>query len=93
MINLLLHIGRNIAGILLIIIGVVIWITPLIGGSLLFLIPGIMLLRFPGKRKLFERLEQTKFISNILVKHPKIKNIWKKLYADPEPGKQESGRL
>lgn len=89
--QLLKIIGRNIVGVFLVWIWVVLWLTPLAPGSFL-MIPGIILLQCPGKRKLLERLENNGFISQILDKHESIRKIWKSLYtqAGPTIGKKKS---
>ncbi|MBI1730690.1 hypothetical protein HY229_07380 [Candidatus Acetothermia bacterium] len=89
--QLLKIIGRNIAGVVLILIGLILRLTSIVTGGFL-MTPGIILLQFPGKRKLLERREKNRFISQILDKQESIRKIWKSLYTQAGPiiGKKKS---
>lgn len=79
---ILWRIARNLLGLLLIIVGLILWLTPVVPGGAL-MIPGLMLIDFPGKRRLFLRLEKTRLISRLLKKHKSVAQIWKRLYLRP----------
>jgi hypothetical protein len=75
--------ARNIAGIALIVTGLVLWLLPIIPGGLI-MIPGIIMLSFPGKTKFFKRLEKTALVSKLMVKNETFRQIWVRLYTSPE---------
>lgn len=81
--------ARNIAGITLILVGLVLWLTPIVPGGAL-MIPGIIMLNFPGKTRLFKRLEKTKWISSLLERHKTFKQIWLSLYTSPNSTSSKS---
>lgn len=56
---------RNTLGIALILIGMILWITPVLPGGFL-IIPGVLLLDFPQKRAVFRRLEQSILVRRLL---------------------------
>ncbi len=80
---ILTGLGRNVAGIFLILVGLILLPVPVLSGWAL-IIPGIILLDLPGKRRLFMRLEKTRLISQVLAKHPALAQLWKRLYAQTE---------
>jgi len=76
---------RNVAGGILILVGIVLLPVPILSGWAL-IIPGIILLDIPGKREFFERLEKTRFISRMLAKSPTLAGLWKRLYMQKDSG-------
>lgn len=71
-------IARNLAGLMLILLGLVLWLTPIVPGGAL-VIPGLVLIDFPGKRRLFQRLEKTRPISRLLASSPGFAQVWQRL--------------
>jgi len=67
---ILWRIVRNLIGLFLIVVGLILWLTPVVPGGVL-MIPGLMLIDFPGKRRLFLRLEKTWPISILLKRRQK----------------------
>lgn len=72
------RVARNVAGLLLILLGLVLWLTPVLPGGAL-LIPGLLLVNFPGKRRLLLRLERTRPVSRLLAQNPRLARIWERL--------------
>jgi len=56
---------RNSVGFALILIGIILWITPIVPGGFL-IIPGVLLLDFPQKRAVFRRLEHSALVRRLL---------------------------
>ena len=84
---MLVRIWRNVAGVLLILVGLILLPVPILSGWVL-IIPGVILLDIPAKRQFFMRLEKTRLISRMLVKNPTLAELWKRLY-DEDPGQQK----
>ncbi|OGF53693.1 MAG: hypothetical protein A2Z21_01400 [Candidatus Fraserbacteria bacterium RBG_16_55_9] len=85
---MLLSIWRNVAGALLILVGLILLPVPILSGWAL-IIPGVLLLDIPGKREFFMRLEKTRWISRMLAKSPTLAKLWKRLYDGEDPGQQK----
>ena len=66
---------RNLAGLTLIIIGLALWLLPILPGAILIL-PGFLLLDFPGKRLLIRRLEQSKLMQRVL-RNRQLARLWR----------------
>ena len=77
----LMSVARNVAGGLLIVVGIILLPVPILSGWAL-IIPGVILLDIPGKRQFFMRLEKTKWISRMLAKSPTLAGLWKRLYSE-----------
>ncbi len=86
---LLMSIARNLAGGLLILVGIILLPVPILSGWAL-IIPGIILLDFPGKSRVFARLERTRFVSGILAKSPTLAQLWKRLYDRTGSGQSKT---
>jgi len=76
------RIGRNLIGVLLVILGLILWLTPILPGGALAIL-GLMLIDFPGKRRFFLKLERTRWFSHLLQQKPQLARIWKRLYSPP----------
>lgn len=68
---------RNTLGIALIVVGVILWITPVLPGGFL-IIPGVLLLDFQQKRAAFRRLEQSILVRRLL-QSSAFAGLWRKL--------------
>jgi len=77
---MLRSVWRNVAGGMLIVVGLILLPVPILSGWAL-IIPGVILLDIPGKRELFERLEKTRWISRLLAKSPTVAGLWRRLYS------------
>ena len=82
--GLLKRLVRNVLGFALIVVGVVLWLTPLVPGGALALL-GLLLVDFPGKRRLIRRLRSTELFTKLLRGNPRLSRIWKRLTAQIDP--------
>jgi len=73
------RLGRNLAGLGLIVVGLILWLTPILPGGVLALI-GLALIDFPGKRRLLMRLMRTKLVARLMEGNPELAKLWKRLY-------------
>lgn len=82
---MLRRMGRNIAGGILILVGLILLPVPVLSGWAL-IIPGIILLDFPGKREFFHRLAKTPFLSWLLAKSSMLARLWQRLHDGIDSG-------
>lgn len=68
---------RNAVGVALILIGIILWITPVLPGGFL-IIAGVLLLDFPQKRAVFRRLEHNALV-RWLLKSSAFARVWRGL--------------
>lgn len=80
---------RNTLGSALILIGMILWITPVLPGGFL-IIPGVLLLDFPQKRAVFRRLEQSILVRRLL-QSSAFAGLWRKLRRQVGRGSRGGG--
>jgi len=68
---------RNIAGVFLILLGIVSGFVPILQGWI-FILVGISLLKFPGKDKLIRRFKRLRWIRPFAERYDRLKNRVKK---------------
>ncbi len=82
--RLLKRLVRNVLGLALIVVGIVLWLTPIVPGGALALI-GLLLVDFPGKRKLIRWLRGTKLFAKLVRSNSRLSRIWKRLTVQIDP--------
>jgi hypothetical protein len=78
------RVARNVAGAALILVGLVLWLTPIVPGGAL-IIPGLMLLDFPGKRRLLQRLKRSRLIARLRRRSALFARAWERLDPRRDP--------
>lgn len=82
--KLLQRLARNALGLALIVVGIVLWLMPIVPGGALALI-GLFLVDFPGKQRLVRWLWGTKLFVKLMRRNPRLSRIWRRLTAQIDP--------
>lgn len=87
--SLLLKIARNVAGVLLILLGGLLGFIPFLPGIVLGIL-GVALLDFPGKRRLLRRIGSVPLFVRLRRKSPVVARLWQEMVR--ERGRKLKGK-